>query len=157
MNGEACEMAPSWREASALLLAGLGLAGCQMAGEGGGAANGPGAAAQASSAAPAEAAPRYLGIETRLLERDLVNFTVRMTGPADPFDVIAYARCAAAQYTLIRGYGFARHIRTKVSEENGLWQADAVYLISPDLPKGANTLDAAAELESCRARGIPTV
>ncbi len=144
--GEAVMTGRIWRDASLAILAGLGLAGCQGAATGGD----PGAGGEA-------AAPRYLGIETRLLEGDLVNFIVTMEGARDPLDVIAYARCAAAQYTLIRGYGFARHIRTSVREGGGRWQADAVYLISPDLPKGANTLDAAAEVDSCRARGIPTV
>ncbi len=138
-----------WREASLAILAGIGLAGCQGAAPGGGVAD--------PVAPSGEAAPRWLGITTRLLEGDLVNFIVAVEGTRDPLDVIAYARCTAAQYTLIRGYGFARHIRTSVREEGGRWQADAVYLISPDLPKGANTLDAAAELESCRARGIPAV
>ncbi len=148
--GEAVMTGRIWRDASLAILAGFGLAGCQ------GAATGTGAPA-VQEAGSADRTPRYLGIETRLLEGDLVNFIVTMEGANDPFDVIAYARCAAAQYTLIRGYGFARHIRTSVREHGGRWQADAVYLISPDLPKGVNTLDAAAEVDSCRARGIPTV
>ena len=52
--------------------------------------------------------PAYQGIETRLLDGDLVNFRVQMTGAATPDDVTKYAQCAAAQYTLIRGYGFLR-------------------------------------------------
>ena len=53
-------------------------------------------------------APQYNGIETILLDGDLVNFRVAMTGARNNADVEAYARCAAAQYALIRGAGFAR-------------------------------------------------
>ena len=68
-----------------------------------------------------------------------------------------YAECAAAQYTLIRGYGFARHVRTNVTEEGGIWRADAVYTISPSLPKGLKTIDAEVTAFQCAERGIPTV
>lgn len=106
-------------------------------------------------AAPAEAA--YLGVETRLLDNDLVNITASMRGARGPEDANEYARCAAAQYTLIRGFGFARHVRTKVAEEGSLSTADAVYTISPALPRGAQTIDAEVTVEDCAARGIPTV
>ena len=58
--------------------------------------------------------PSYDGIETRLLDGDLVNFRVNMTGANSVEQVTKYAECAAAQYTLIRGYGFLRHVRTLV-------------------------------------------
>lgn len=100
----------------------------------------------------------YQGVETRLLDDDLVNFRVGLGGPNTSADrAEAYAACAAAQYTLIRGYGFARHIRTQVSNEAGVWRADAVYLISPALPQGLLTIDAEVTLADCRERGIPTV
>lgn len=101
--------------------------------------------------------PEYLGIETRLLEGDLVSFLVEMRGARGNGDVADYAECAAAQYTLIRGYGFARHVRTNVAEEGGVWQGDAVYTISPDLPRGVNTIDAEVAVASCAENGIPTV
>lgn len=101
--------------------------------------------------------PIYKGIETRLLEGDLVNFHVKMTGARDARDVGAYAECAAAQYALIRGYGFARHVRTTTEEEAGLWRGDAVYTISPSLPDGLKTIDAEVAVAECRALGIPTV
>ena len=101
--------------------------------------------------------PEYRGVETRLLEGDLVNFIVTMEGARDGQDVLDYAQCAAAQYTLIRGFGFARQVRTNVSEEGGLWRADAVYTVSPALPRGLRTIDAEVAVEDCRARGIPTV
>ncbi len=99
----------------------------------------------------------YLGVETRLLDEDLVNFRVEMRGARGREDVAAYAECAAAQYTLIRGYGFARHVRTNVQEEAGLWHADAVYTVSPALPRGVQTMDAEVVVADCAEQGIPTV
>lgn len=99
----------------------------------------------------------YLGVETRLLDEDLVNFRVEMRGARGRDDVAAYAECAAAQYTLIRGYGFARHVRTNVQEEAGLWHADAVYTVSPALPRGVQTMDAEVVVADCAEQGIPTV
>ena len=103
------------------------------------------------------ASQTYLGIETRLLEGDLVGFRVRMKGAGGPSDVTKYAECAAAQYTLIRGYGFARHIRTLVEVDAGIWVADAVYTISPALPRGLRTIDAEVTVADCGVSGIPTV
>jgi hypothetical protein len=101
--------------------------------------------------------PSYKGIETRLLDGDLVSFLVLMEGARGNADVAAYAECAAAQYTLIRGYGFARHVRTNVYEEGGLWRGDAVYTISPALPRGTSTIDAEVTVSNCMETGIPTV
>jgi len=101
--------------------------------------------------------PVYQGIETRLLDGDLVGFIVEMEGARDEQDVEEYALCAAAQYTLIRDYGFLRKLRTRVAEEAGLWRADAVYTISPALPSGPTKIDAQVTVEDCAARGIPTV
>jgi len=120
-----------------------GLAGCAPAAE--------------SPASQAAFSPDYLGIETRLLDGDLVDFVVQMRGARNQDDVAAYAKCAAAQYTLIRGYGFARHVRTNMAEEAGIWQADAVYTISSALPKGVQTIDAQVTVENCVSDGIPTV
>ncbi|MGR3540454.1 MAG: hypothetical protein ACU0BS_03380 [Hasllibacter sp.] len=101
--------------------------------------------------------PTYVGIETRLLEDDLTQFLVEMRGARGPADVDAYARCAAAQYALIRGYAFARQVRTQAAERGGTWFGDAVYVISPGLPRGARTVDAEVTVRDCQARGIPTV
>jgi hypothetical protein len=102
-------------------------------------------------------APQYKGIETLLLDGDLVNFRVEMTGARNNEDVSAYARCAAAQYALIRGFGFARHVRTNVDNQGGTWRGDAVYTISAALPEGRKTLDAEVAVQGCGARGVPTV
>ena len=102
-------------------------------------------------------APVYDGVETQLLADDLVQVGVRMTGARDLKDLEAYANCAAAQYALIRGYGFARHLRTNVKERGGVWAADAVYTISPSLPRGLRTIDAEVTVAACAENGIPTV
>jgi hypothetical protein len=98
----------------------------------------------------------YDGIETLLLDGDLVNFRVRTTGGTDA-DGARYAECAAAQYTLIRGYGFARHVRTITLEQSGIRTTDAVYTISPALPRGERTIDAEVTTADCLSAGIPTV
>lgn len=105
----------------------------------------------------AAASTEYLGVETRLLDGDLVNFFVSAKGDAAKTSVAAYADCAAAQYALIRGFGFARHVRTNVAQEGGIWRADAVYTISPALPDGLRQLDAEVVVANCRDNGIPTV
>jgi len=102
-------------------------------------------------------APHYNGIETILLDGDLVNFRVEMTGARSNQDVADYAACAAAQYALIRGFGFARHLRTNVDNQGGIWRGDAVYTISAALPKGLKTIDAEVTVRDCGAQGIPTV
>jgi hypothetical protein len=101
--------------------------------------------------------PDYKGVETTLLDGDLVQFNVAMTNALSTQDVSNYAECAAAQYTLIRGYGFARHVRTNVSMEAGIWSADAVYTISPSLPRGLKTIDAEVTAQNCAEKGIPAV
>ena len=101
--------------------------------------------------------PEYLGVETRLLDNDLVQFNVAMTNALSPKDVENYAECAAAGYTLIRGWGFARHVRTKFEFQGGTWAGDAVYTISPALPRGLKTIDAEVTVSSCEENGIPTV
>ena len=125
------------------------------------------AMAAAGCSAPAEPALRvpvdrpegavYGGIQTRLLDNDLVSFLVQMEGARDARDIEDYAECAAAQYALIRGFGFARHLRTTVYEEGGLWRGDAVYTISPALPRGLKTIDAEVVASACAESGIPTV
>ncbi|MBO6775932.1 MAG: hypothetical protein JJ897_10580 [Marinibacterium sp.] len=99
----------------------------------------------------------YLGIQTSLLDGDLVQFGARLRGGDSPEPAAEYAECAAAQYALIRGYGFARHLRTNVTEEAGIWTADAVYTISPSLPPGLRTIDAEVVVAACAENGIPTV
>lgn len=114
------------------------------------------AGCEAVSTAP-EGAIRYDGIQTELLDGDLVNFKVQVANATDIQEVSDYAQCAAAQYALIRGYGFARNVRTLVDEEGGIWTGDAVYTISPALPRGLRTIDAEVTVADCAARSIPTI
>ena len=125
-----------------ILAIAAGLSGCGM---------------QAGDEVSRDVAPVYQGIDTRLLDGDLVNFHVAMAGAGSVEDVDQYAECAAAQYTLIRGYGFARHVRTNVVEEGGIWRGDAVYTISPALPRGLKTIDAEVVAAHCAENGIPMV
>ena len=101
--------------------------------------------------------PDYRGVQTQLLSDDLVQFNVSITNAITAQDVLNYAECAAAGYTLIRGWGFARHLRTNVDEEAGVWSADAIYTISPALPRGLRTIDAEVVALACAEKGIPTV
>jgi hypothetical protein len=107
--------------------------------------------------APDGTAPEYLGIQTALLDGDLVQFIVAMRGGNGADDVADYAACAAAQYALIRGAGFARQVRTNIDFQGGIWRGDAVYTISAALPMGRKTLDAEAVVQGCGARDVPTV
>lgn len=128
---------------TALILPGLvaGLAGC--------------AADAGSDAAPF--APVYGAVDVIGLGDGLVAFNLSMAGARGPQDIEAYARCQAAGFALQRDAGFARHLRTKIDEEGGVWRADAVYTISSALPRGLRTIDAEVTVADCAERGIPTV
>ena len=97
----------------------------------------------------------YQGVSTILLDDDLVSFSVAMTGAKDRSEVEAYGRCAAAQYALDQGFGFARQVRTIVKKEGQTWYGDAVYLISGALPQGLRTIDAEVVATECAELGIP--
>jgi len=101
--------------------------------------------------------PDYRGVETELLDGDLVRFRVAMTNALEPKNVSAYAECAAAGYTLVRGYGFAQHVATQVDQAGDVWQGEAVYLVSAALPDGIIKLDAEVVASNCREKGIPLV
>ena len=116
-----------------------------------------GACAGGAEVAQGPSNPGYLGIQTVLLDGEMVNFRVAMTGARTEADVETYGRCAAAQYALIRGFGFARHVRTQVAKTGTTWRGDAVYLISAALPDGIRTIDAEVTVRDCGEQGIPTV
>lgn len=113
----------------------------------------------ASAEEPVEDAPPpvYEGVTTRSLDRNLVQVEARMEGVRDAAEIAAYTRCAAALFALSRDHGFARHLRTNVKEKGGVWTADAVYTISPTLPRGSRVIDARVEAATCKENGIPTV
>lgn len=116
-------------------------------------------AARRAATAPARDgfSPVYLDVATRLMDTNLVNFQVRMRGARYAGDVEDYARCAAGQYTLIRGYEYAQHVRTNLAKDGGIWKADAVYTVSPSFPAGSVALRASEVVKDCRDKGIPTV
>jgi hypothetical protein len=80
-----------------------------------------------------------------------------MSGAATDADLIAQAECAVAGYALRFGYGFARHVRTNMQMEGSLRVADAIYTVSPTLPRGLQTIDAEVMASTCAEQGIPTV
>ena len=118
-----------------------------------------GASGCAAPAAGTIGAPRpdYMGVETQLLGDDLVDLKVTASKVTSTEQIERYAECAAAQYALIRGYGFARHIRTNITQEGGIWRGDAVYTVSSALPPGLKTLDAEVVAANCAENGIPMV
>lgn len=101
--------------------------------------------------------PDYLGVTVTSVDAALFRFDARMKGARASSDVEAYARCAVAGYALKNGFGFARHVRTEINERGGVWRADAVYTISPALPRGVKTIDAEVTVADCAEQGIPTV
>jgi hypothetical protein len=101
--------------------------------------------------------PVYQGVSAVLLDDGMVNLTVAMRGVRARSEVEAYGRCAAAQYALDQGYGFARQVRTIVKKDGRVWYGDAVYLLSAALPEGMRTIDAEVTAGECAELGIPTV
>lgn len=116
-----------------------------------------GACAPVAEVSEGRGQPVYEGVQTILLDRDIVSLSVAMRGAKGGADVEAYGRCAAAQFALDRGYGFARQVRTIVKKEGQTWYGDAVYLISPSQPEGLRIIDAAEAVVDCARLGIPTV
>lgn len=101
--------------------------------------------------------PEYRWAETLRMSEELVNVRVGVESAGTGETVTDYATCVAAGYALTHGFAFARHVRTTLSEKGGLWQADAVYTMSPELPPGLRTIDAAKRVADCDENGIPTV
>ena len=99
----------------------------------------------------------YINVDTRLMKPELVNMVVTMRNPRTPTDVLAYVECAAAQYTLIRGFGFAGRIQINVTEDKGIWAGNAIYTLSNAHPGGRHTIDAEVTVEDCTAHNIPMV
>ena len=102
-------------------------------------------------------AMEYINVDTRLMKPELVNMVVTMRNPRTPTDVLAYVECAAAQYTLIRGFGFAGRIQVNVTEDEGIWAGNAIYILSNAHPGGRHTIDAEVTVEDCTAHSIPMV
>ncbi len=113
---------------------------------------------QEVSKTPTTADVEYLKVDTRLMSPELVNMVVTIRNPRTPIDVVAYVECAAAQYTLIRGFGFAGRVKLDVDEEkNGVWAGNAIYTLSNAHPGGRHTIDAEVTVEDCTSNNVPTV
>lgn len=85
-----------------------------------------------------------------------VSWEFRGGSSGEPGDVVvarAAVECALSEAVMLRGGGFARHVRTTMSEEGGISRADAVYTVSPTLPAGAFVIDAEAVAGTCREQG----
>ncbi|MEM9975446.1 MAG: hypothetical protein AAF771_14805 [Pseudomonadota bacterium] len=104
-----------------------------------------------------QAAPVYSGGYASLMAGDILRVSVAMGGAATPDQLRTYADCAAVDEALFRGFAFARHVSTTLTEEAGLRQANAFYSLSTTLPRGIAPLDAATQAETCRELGIPRV
>jgi len=108
----------------------------------------------------AVAGPQYRWAETLRMSEELLNVRVGVGDAGEEAgDIVArnYAACVAAGYALRQGFAFARHVRTTVSEEGGVWLGDAVYTLSPALPEGVRLIDAETKIAACGESGIPTV
>lgn len=110
-----------------------------------------------SACASTPAARVYGGADPVGMGDDLYGFAVTMQGAGGRAEVEAYVTCVVSGYTLRKNAGFARKVRLGISEEGGVWSADAVYSISPTLPRGIATIDAEVMAADCAERGVPTV
>ncbi len=99
--------------------------------------------------------PDYRGVATEVMGDGLVNFRLSLRGSPGPDLLEDYGRCAAARMASAGGFGFARHVRTLVSKQAGIWHADAIYTITAALPRGIDTIDAEVVARDCDERGIP--
>jgi hypothetical protein len=109
-----------------------------------------------SACAPVPASRIYEAADPVGMGGDLYGFLVSVKGSKSAADVEDYATCVVAAYALERQAGFARKVRVAVKEEGGVLSADAVYSISPALPRGIRTIDAEVTVADCAERGIPT-
>ncbi len=99
---------------------------------------------------------RFRVIDKLRIDENLINVLVETSGPDADGLSTQYAECVAAKYALDQGFGFARHIRTHRANTGGNWRADAVYSITPALPKGMRNIDAEVAVQNCAELGIPT-
>ncbi|WP_413875919.1 hypothetical protein [Albidovulum sp.] len=109
-----------------------------------------------SACVPVPASRVYEAADPVGMGGDLYGFLVSVKGSKSSADVEDYATCVVAAYALERQAGFARKVRVAVKEEGGVLSADAVYSISPALPRGIRTIDAEVTVADCAERGIPT-
>jgi hypothetical protein len=98
----------------------------------------------------------YLGASVTALDDDLIAVQAQMRRVRQAGDIDGYTACVAARHARDTGDGFLRHVRTNIDEKGGIWRADAVYTISPTLPRGRMTIDAQVTAAECAENGVPT-
>lgn len=102
--------------------------------------------------------PAYGRTDVISLGDDLVGVLAEVEGPGATREAAAdYARCIAAGHALGKGLGFARHVRTSVTEAAGVFTADALYSVTSAVPPGLARIDAEVTAADCAERGVPTV
>ncbi len=105
---------------------------------------------------PPHAPADYLGASVAALDGDLLQVRAAMRKVRAPDEIDAYTACVAAGHARHNDYGFLRHVRTNIDEKGGIWRADAVYTVSPTLPRGQMTIDAQVTVDQCAEDGVPT-
>ncbi len=103
-------------------------------------------------------APAYGRTDVISLADDLVGVLAEVEGAGATREAAAdYARCVVAGHAVGKGLGFARHVRTSVTEAAGVFTADALYSVTPAVPPGLARIDAEVTVADCAERGVPTV
>lgn len=101
-------------------------------------------------------APASHVVERLRIDETLVNILVETSGAGAEVRIDDYTTCVASKYALDQGFGFLRPIRINRTDSGGIWRADAVYSITPWLPRGPRTIDADIAVQNCAELGIPT-
>lgn len=82
--------------------------------------------------------------------------TVKMAAQTDRGFAIS-SKSIATQKAQVRANGFTQNLRTNVSQEAGIWRADAVYSNTSAPLDGLRTLDTKVIVSNGREFRIPTV
>ncbi len=133
---------PYTRTMAPALIMAFGVAGCAPA---------------AQSPADDTLVPVYQGFDVLLLDNDLVDVLVTVQDARSAKDVEDYAECVLAQHALNKGFGYARHLRTRIKKKNGVWLGDSIYTLSQARPAGLKTIDARKTARTCAENRIPMV
>lgn len=91
------------------------------------------------------------------LGEELLRIQFDMARHPDPAEARALTDCAAAEAMLLQDLGYARHVRTTMSEEAGISRLDAVYTVSPTEPAGDFVIVAETVAAECRDQGTTGV
>ena len=111
------------------------------------------AAAALMGCAAAEAVEAELSepAEITYLDAELVSVAIEADGRPTPEALRALSDCALAEALLEGEAGYARHVRTNITEGSGISRADAVYTVSTEPPRGEFVIVAQERAAQCRA------